>query len=200
MPVGTMVTQNSKHTTILVVAGDKDILQLVSAMLKLENFKLISALCHEEGYALARSEAPEVIIVLADKNDTCDQFCELVREDQEISETPLVVLTTSGNSQTYARFFANGCDQILPVPFKSSQLFETIHKANERNATREESKIRVLYRSGQAEFVSPTELNKLLASKELLCFQRKDGIASIGRDPVRCFTRADYQGPERRRL
>jgi DNA-binding response OmpR family regulator len=194
-----MVTQSSTHPKALVVAGDTDILQLVSAILKHENFKFVSAPCHEEGYVLAQSEEPDVIIFLADKNDTCDLFCEQVRGNQKISEIPLVVLTTSGNSQTYARFFANGCDQVLPVPFKCSQLFEVIHKATERKSFQGESKIRVLYRSGQAEFVSPAQLNDLLATKELLCFQRKDGIASIGRDPVRCFARADYQGPERRR-
>ena len=193
-----MVKQEKTQPLALVSVANADILQLITAILKLDNFTVKAALNDESAYQLARLEPPDFIIALADKDHERTELCKQVREDRKLAATPLIMLTNYGSSQSYERYFADGCDQVLPIPFKCSQLLEAVQKAGERNIRNTEGQIRVLFRSGQADFVSPSRLNELLANNELLCFQRTEGIATIGRDPIRCFTRADYQGPERR--
>ena len=197
-PVCTMVKEKTAQPLALVIAANADLQQLITAILKLDNFRVDTAADDESAYQSARAETPDVIIALADKDHERIDLCQLIRDDRQLAATPLVLLTSCGSSQSYTRYFADGYDQVLPIPFKCSQLLEVVHKAGERNSRQKEGRIRVMYHSGQAEFVTPSRLNDLLANKELLCFQRKDGVATIGRDPIRCFTKADYQGPERR--
>ena len=199
MPVETLKKQVAGPLRALIVGRNTDIVQLVCAILKHDNCTCITAPDNDHGYELARVDTPDTIIMLDGKDDDSEPFCRQIREDQQLGDIPLVILTTSSDSNTYERFFSCGCDQVLPVPFRCNQLLEVIDKAaQQQTGKRRSNMIRVLYRSGQTEFVSPVKLNQLLVNKELLCFQRKDGVAMIGRDPLRSFSKADYQGPERR--
>jgi len=193
----TVKTSKLKSTTLLII-NNSDILHLVSAILGQDGYHVLSAVNEEDGQSLARDKTPDVIVTLAGKDGENELPCQRIRQDRLLADTPVVVLTTSGDSKTYSRYFADGCVQVLPVPFKCQALYSAIKNACSSNQDQVQSSIRVLYRSGRTDYVSPSQLDKLLADKELLSFQRKDGIVSIGRDPVRCFTKADYQGPERR--
>lgn len=200
MPVGTMSTETpmQQQPNLLVVAPNQDILNLVKAVLATENNRIISAASAEEGFALALEEQPDVILATCGLEEIGVNLCIKVRQEPRTAIIPFVVLTTSSKHKTFAKYFANGCDQIVPVPFKCENLYTAIMNACKRNQKGIESKIHVLFRSGQADFVDPTKLNQLLSHEELICFRRKDGLAMVGRDPVRRMLRSDYSGPERR--
>lgn len=84
------------------------------------------------------------------------------------------------------------------VPFKCEELYTAILNDCKRNQNDIESKIHVLFRSGLVGFDESKKLNQLLTNQEVVCFKRNEGLAMVGRDPIRCMVRSDYAGPERR--
>jgi CheY-like chemotaxis protein len=195
---GSTDTLVQQQSTILVVAPNQDILNLVKAVLATESNRIMSADNAKEGFGLALEEQPDLILATCGLEEVGADLCIQVRQDPRTAEIPFVVLTTSSKQKTFAKYFANGCDQIVPVPFKCEDLYFAIMNACKRNQKGIESKIHVLFRSGQADFVDPDSLNQLLTHEEVICFRRNGGLAMVGRDPVRRMVRSDYSGPERR--
>ena len=58
--------------------------------------------------------------------------------------------------------------------------------------------VTVVYQDGMMDMVEPNSLQGLIETDEIVKFQRFDGWVYPGIDPVRNFSRAGYQGPERR--
>lgn len=189
-----------QHLTLLVVAPDREILNLVKAVLTVHKHRILLAENEEDGFNLAKLERPDVIVATSGLDETGPSLCQRIRKEHLIGNTPFVILTTSGNTKTFATYFANGCDQVLPIPFKCSDIYDAIRLAHKKSEQENLSKIHVLLKSGLADFVDLAELNRLLVANEVLCFHRKDGVARIGHDPIRRGCHVNYSGTERRRV
>lgn len=200
MPVGTMSTNTpaQQQPTLLIVAPNPDIVNLVKAVLANVSNRMLVANDAEEAFAQAKKDQPDVILATCGLDEVGSSLCLKVRQDPQLSQTPFIMLTSSSEQRIYASYFAKGCDQIVPFPFKCSDLHHAIVNACKRNQEGIESKIHVLFRSGLADYVEPARLNQLLSRRELICFRRRDGLAMVGQDPLRCMVRSDYSGPERR--
>lgn len=184
--------------TVLAVASDKDLLGLVKAVLAANNHHILIAENQRDGLALASGARPDVILAMSGVDDLGPALCAQVRHDPQLAEIPFVMMTTSVSRKTYADYFAKGCDQILPVPFRCNELHAAIKNACKRGLAHRSTKVHVLLRSGRADFVAPAELDRLLEEREILCFRREGNVATVGRDPLRCAAPAGYAGPERR--
>lgn len=201
MPVG-MLSSNplAQPLTLLVVTPNQDILNLIKLVLSADanRYRILLADNVNDGFALASKERPDVILATCGTDETGLLLCKRVRQNPELSTIPFVVLTTSSSHKAYMYYFANGCDQILPVPFRCSDINMAIHNARKHAREQVGAKIHVLLRSGRADFIEPTDLNRLLAANEVLCFRRDNGIAVVGRDQLRCGRRVDSPEQERR--
>jgi len=60
--------------------------------------------------------------------------------------------------------------------------------------------VAVVYQDGMMDMVEPKALQSLIATDEIVKFQRTDGWVYPGIDPVRCLSSSTYQGPERRMM
>ncbi len=63
---------------------------------------------------------------------------------------------------------------------------------------KQSTKINVVYKNGVKDRISPALLNTLIASQQIDQFERSDGWAKVGLDPVRSKGASDYGGNERR--
>ncbi len=63
---------------------------------------------------------------------------------------------------------------------------------------RQSTKINVVYKNGVKDRISPALLNTLIKSKQIEQFERSDGWARIGVDPIRESGKKDYAGTDRR--
>ena len=63
---------------------------------------------------------------------------------------------------------------------------------------RRSTKINVVYRNGVKDRVSPALLSALIDSKQIDQFERSDGWARIGLDPIRGMGGVSFEGSERR--
>jgi hypothetical protein len=58
----------------------------------------------------------------------------------------------------------------------------------------------VVYEDGMMDQVDPQSLQVLIEEETIIKFQRGEGWAYVGVDPVRRKKRDDYPGPERRQM
>lgn len=179
------------------MAPDREMLDLVKAILTIDRHRILLATTVAEAMTRAGQEHPDLIVAADGGHDMGLRLCQSVRQDAGLARTPFVLMTTS-DRQTYPRYFAEGCDQILPIPFKCAELHAAIDKAHRGNQDTAAGRIHILRTSGEGAFVDPATLNRLLAQRDILCFRRRSGLAVVGQDPMRCGRRADYPGPERR--
>lgn len=63
---------------------------------------------------------------------------------------------------------------------------------------RRTTKINVVYRNGVKDRISPALLGTLIDSKQIDQFERSDGWAKVGLDPIRGSGGPGYDGTERR--
>lgn len=191
-------TNTHQQLTLLVVAQKNELLNLIQAILTVEGHHVLLAGDEIEGLAMAKRAQPDVILATSGVHQIGATLCQQVRQDAETADIPFIILTTSESRKTYSTYFANGCDQVLPVPFKCADIYTAIHNARKRNQCHNNATIQVLFRSGFADFVTAEALDKLLSGREILCFRRSSGVAVVGRDPIRGSNQGNYSGPERR--
>jgi len=106
-------------------------------------------------------------------------------------------MTAWGAAVSALAYFETGCDQLLRKPFRREDIHYAIRKAVKKRQ-KEGKTIQVLFKSGNIDIVDAQSLDRLVSEQELLCFRRQDGVAVIGRDPVRSNRSSEYYGPERR--
>lgn len=63
---------------------------------------------------------------------------------------------------------------------------------------RRTTKINVVYRNGVKDRISPALLGTLIDSKQIDQFERSDGWAKVGLDPIRGSGGTSYNGTDRR--
>jgi len=183
---------------VLIIETTQTVRQLMATILEGEYRELLFAEDADDGYQIALTERPDVIItddLLARSGGL--NICERVRDNPELRATPVIVMTASGSSVSAMAYFETGCDQLLRKPFRSEDIHYAIRKAVKKRQ-KEGTMIQVLYRSGDIDMVDIQSLDRLVSDQELLCFRRQSGVAVIGRDSVRLNRSNEYHGPERR--
>lgn len=183
---------------VLVIETTESVRSLFSTILVCEFDELLLAADADTGYQMALAERPDVIItdyLLPRSEGRC--VCERVRQNPKLRNTPVIVTTSWGVSVSELAYFKTGCDQLVRKPFRCEDLYYAIRKAA-RMRQRQDMMIQVLFNSGDIEMVDAPTLDQLIVKQEILCFRRQDGVAVVGRDPVRSNRPGAYSGPDRR--
>ena len=171
----------------------------MATILEADYDEVLYAVDAEEGYHLALTARPDVIITdyrLPRSEERC--VCARVRATPAIRTTPVVVTTSWGSSVSELAYFATGCDQLVRKPFRCEEMHFAIWKAL-RMKQQKSKMIQVLFNSGEIDMVDARTLDILVRERGILSFRRRDGLAVIGRDPVRSGPSNRYDGPERRK-
>ena len=110
-------------TKILVIDDDIAINELVKINLELQGYQVIQALNGTEGFALAKQESPN-LIVLDVMMPEVDGFtvAQRIRQCEEISETPIIMLTALSQLTDKVNGFDIGVDDYLTKPFEIDEL------------------------------------------------------------------------------
>jgi len=108
---------------ILVVDDDESINELIKVNLELAGYEVISAGDGTGGYALACQEKPSLVI-LDVMMPVVDGFtvAKRIRENKEIANTPILMLTALGMIDDKAKGFDIGVDDYLVKPFDMQEL------------------------------------------------------------------------------
>ena len=108
---------------ILVIDDDKAINELIKINLELQGYKVVQAYNGTEGFALAKQEYPE-LIVLDVMMPEVDGYtvAQRIRQSEEISDTPIIMLTALSELNNKVNGFNIGVDDYLTKPFEVEEL------------------------------------------------------------------------------
>jgi len=110
-------------TKILVIDDDNAINELIKINLELHGYDVIQSYNGTDGFALAKQEFPELIILDVMMPEV-DGFtvAQRIRQCSEISETPIIMLTALSELNDKVNGFNIGVDDYLTKPFEIDEL------------------------------------------------------------------------------
>ena len=108
---------------ILVIEDERDILDLVDFNLTQAGFRVIRASDGLEGFRLARTERPDLIVLdLMLPGLDGKEVCRRVRRDPELKSIPIVMLTAKVEEVDRIIGFEIGADDYITKPFSVREL------------------------------------------------------------------------------
>ena len=111
------------NNKILVVDDDVAINELIKVNLELAGYKVIQANDGIKGFALAKQEAPSLVILDVMMPDV-DGFtvAKRIRQNEETKDTPILMLTALSQINDKVKCFNIGVDDYLVKPFELEEL------------------------------------------------------------------------------
>ena len=120
---------------ILVIDDDIAINELIKINLELQGYQVVQAFNGVEGFALAKQELP-ALIVLDVMMPEVDGFtvAQRIRQAEEISETPIIMLTALSELNNKVNGFNIGVDDYLTKPFETEELIVRVRALLKRTS------------------------------------------------------------------
>ena len=124
--------------TVLVVDDNPDLRFYVSGILRNSGFAVFLARNGEEGFAVAKSRRPNLILTdLMMPLVSGLDLIKMIREDEELQGTPVILLTAKADEDTRIEGVERGADAYLSKPFNDRELLAEVRnlialKQNER--------------------------------------------------------------------
>ena len=120
---------------ILVIDDDIAINELIKINLELQGYQVLQAFNGVEGFALAKQELP-ALIVLDVMMPEVDGFtvAQRIRQAEEISETPIIMLTALSELNNKVNGFNIGVDDYLTKPFETEELIVRVRALLKRTS------------------------------------------------------------------
>lgn len=110
-------------TKILVVDDDTSINELIKVNLNLIGYEIIQAYDGIQGFALAKQETPNLVILdVMMPNVDGYTVAQRIRQCDEIKSVPILMLTALGTIEDKGRGFDIGIDDYLVKPFDIEEL------------------------------------------------------------------------------
>ncbi len=121
-------SERERPKKILHVADSMTSRMMVSIMLFRE-FEVIVARSEVEGLAIARAEAPDLILLdLSIPATDGFEVCRHFRQDEQLRRIPIIVLSALGNAETRLEAGKAGCDDCLAKPVRGLELLARIRR------------------------------------------------------------------------
>jgi two-component system response regulator VicR len=119
---------------ILVVDDEASIVNIISYNLKKEGYEVITAEDGEQGYELAMSEAPDLLLldIMMPKMDGY----EVCRKIREKSDVPIIMLTARADEVDKVLGLEMGADDYVTKPFGSRELMARVKANLRRNSAK----------------------------------------------------------------
>jgi len=114
---------------ILIVDDSKTALMMQSMILKRDNYEVITAGDGEEGVAKALAEKPDLILldVVMPKMSGVDVLTR-VRSEEATRETPILLVTTRGETTNVQAGYDAGCSDYLTKPVDGTELLAKLKR------------------------------------------------------------------------
>jgi len=119
----------SRKSKILIIDDDPDALETMAAILETRNYEVLTTLSGLEGISKACKEKPNLIIMDV-MMPGLDGFtaCKMIKENEEIKDIPVILLTGKGMVGDVEMGFAAGASDFMIKPIDWDTLFLKIEK------------------------------------------------------------------------
>lgn len=125
-----MAIDSSESIKILLVDDDPDIRTSVRISLKMEGHRVIEAASGEEGLLLAKSEAPDIIVLDVEMPPGIGgpEVCRRLREQPETEDIPIIFLTARVDLDAMEETIEEEAQAYLLKPFPPIDLLNKIEE------------------------------------------------------------------------
>jgi DNA-binding NtrC family response regulator len=131
-----MNMEDKKAKKILVVDDEKDTVEMITALLELEGYKVLSALSGSEAMRVLETESPkdpeletpvdlillDILLGDADGRDICLK----IKENEKLKFIPVIILTVRSGLQDKISSLNLGADDYLTKPFINEELLAKV--------------------------------------------------------------------------
>ncbi len=109
---------------ILIVDDDPHAVEILTRMLEREGYECVSASGGPPALQIVRQQPVDVILldVMMPEMDGL-QVCERLREDNDLRQIPVILLTAKDDMETRSRGMALGVSEYLTKPVNRRELF-----------------------------------------------------------------------------
>ena len=124
------------HETILTVEDDEDILELLKYNLAKEGYRVTAVTSGEEGLQLARSTAPDLILLdLMLPGVDGLEVCRRLKLDAKTRRVPIIMLTAKGEEADIVTGLELGAEDYISKPFSTRVLLARVRAVLRRRST-----------------------------------------------------------------
>jgi DNA-binding response OmpR family regulator len=127
---------NTGKKRILIVEDDQAIARLLRDNLQFDGFAVECVQTGAQAIALARSFAPDLVLLDLMLPDSMDGFEVCRTFSQAPSRTPVIILTARGEPEDRVRGLTLGADDYVVKPFALDELLARVHAVLRRSAPR----------------------------------------------------------------
>ncbi|QDU73010.1 diguanylate cyclase [Mucisphaera calidilacus] len=119
------------NQTVLIIDDSPDIHRIIEVRGRDLDVRFVSALDAEEGFALAASERPDLILLDVDLGEGTSGFdlCERLKSTPVVRDVPVIFLTGEGQSDSKIRAFDIGAVDYVVKPFNHGELLARMRSA-----------------------------------------------------------------------
>lgn len=136
---------SGKQASVLIVDDSVDIHRLLKIRLRNEKVSIISATTAEDGFELARSERPDLILLDIDLPGISGfEVLSWLKDDAATVAIPVIFLSSSDHSEDKVRGFDLGAIDYVTKPFDLAEL-----RARVRSALRTQALVEMLAQRAQ---------------------------------------------------
>ncbi|UCF80593.1 MAG: response regulator [Acidobacteriota bacterium] len=114
---------SEKKKTIVLVDDSQLFLHIEEALLDRKRFNLVKATTGQQALDLIKRHKPSLVLLdfmLPDINGT--EVTKRVREDPEVTDIPIVIITSKGSEEQKLECFKAGCNDFITKPINGSVL------------------------------------------------------------------------------
>lgn len=114
---------------ILIVDDEPNILISLEYLMKREGYEVVLARDGDEALAAIRRERPALVLLdVMMPGKTGFEVCDLVRADETIAATKIVLLTAKGRDTDVAKGLALGATDYITKPFSTKELAQRVRE------------------------------------------------------------------------
>lgn len=130
---------------ILIVDDEENIVELLKFNLETKGFAVEFAYDGFDGVIKAKDTKPDLILLdlMLPRMDGIE-VCKIIREDKDVSETPIIMLTAKNVESDKIEGLNSGADDYITKPFSIKELMARINAVMRRYGVKEEKEENVI--------------------------------------------------------
>lgn len=180
-----------KKTKIVVIEDEADILEVINYNLSLEGYEVSSALDGEEGLAIIKKEAPDLVLLdLMLPGLDGIEICRKLKADPAMHSVSVIMVTAKGEESDIVLGLGIGADDYVTKPFSPKELMARIKSVLRRGPLVDKDAKEQISRDGLTVDINRHEV-RLEGKKIVLTAMEFRLLHFLASHPGRVFTRED---------
>ena len=129
---------HQRRPKVLILDDDPSLTELLSEILKEEDYDVMASNSPKDVLFLARQFLPDVLLldIMMPEMDGFD-VCEFFKRDAQLKFTRIIILTARDDRESRVRCYKAGADLFLPKPFEIEELRQIVFNYAESKLARE---------------------------------------------------------------